>query len=147
MEVESSCGRCRQKAQIYLIHHAYGSLLCLRWKMGYRSTTMRYHTRRAYILPGVCCYVSLQPRELSCEGDQKFVPDLNAETLRKIVTISSKAQVGLGKIITPLLAIPPFNLGYPSKNAQSSYDTGTELISPEEIANVSETMQTNSITY
>jgi dipeptidyl-peptidase-3 len=43
------------------------------------------------------------------------------------------------------LAVPPFNLGYPSKNAQSSYYPGTELISQEETAKVSEAMNKYSI--
>jgi dipeptidyl-peptidase-3 len=79
------------------------------------------------------------------EGDQKFVPDLTAEALRKIAAISQKTKDGLEKIIGPLLAIPPFSLGYPSKNAQSAYYPGTEPISPEEIAKVSAFMEQNSL--
>lgn len=54
-------------------------------------------------------------------------------------------MTGLEKIIGSLLAVPPFNLGYPSKNAQSSYYPGAELISQEEIAKVSEAMNKYSI--
>ncbi|KAF2811393.1 peptidase M49, dipeptidyl-peptidase III [Mytilinidion resinicola] len=79
------------------------------------------------------------------EGDQKFIPDLTVEALQKIADISPKTKVGLEKIRGPLLAVPPFSLGYPSKNAQSSYYPSTELISEEEIAKVSEAMSKYSI--
>lgn len=79
------------------------------------------------------------------EGDQKFVPDLTVEALHKIAAISPKAKDGLEKIIGPLLAVPPFSLGYPSKNAQSAYYPSTELISQQEIAKVSEAMEQHSI--
>ncbi|KAK3366725.1 peptidase family M49-domain-containing protein [Lasiosphaeria ovina] len=51
------------------------------------------------------------------EGDQKFVPDLSIEALHRIAAISAKAKDGLHKIIGPLLTVPPFSLGYPSKSA------------------------------
>ncbi|GES66670.1 hypothetical protein ATETN484_0016021700 [Aspergillus terreus] len=79
------------------------------------------------------------------EGDQKFVPDLSVEALQKIANISAKAKVGLEKVIGPVVAVPPFNFGYPDKNAQSSYYPGPELISKEEIAKVSEVMEKHSI--
>ncbi|EAU29635.1 predicted protein [Aspergillus terreus NIH2624] len=79
------------------------------------------------------------------EGDQKYVPDLSVEALQKIANISAKAKVGLEKVIGPVFAVPPFNLGYPDKNAQSSYYPGPELISKEEIAKVSEVMENHSI--
>ncbi|KAM4056900.1 peptidase family M49 domain-containing protein [Hirsutella rhossiliensis] len=79
------------------------------------------------------------------EGDQKFVPDLSIEALRKISSISPKAKDGLDKIVGPLFAVPPFSLGYPSKNAQSAYYPGTEPISQLEVAKVSEAMGRHSI--
>ncbi|GAB1211055.1 hypothetical protein ATERTT37_000167 [Aspergillus terreus] len=79
------------------------------------------------------------------EGDQKYVPDLSVEALQKIANISAKAKVGLEKVIGPMFAVPPFNLGYLDKNAQSSYYPSPELISKEEIAKVSEVMENHSI--
>lgn len=79
------------------------------------------------------------------EGDQKFVPDVTAEALRKIADISPKTKAGLDKIIDSLLAIPPFSLGYPSKNAQSGYYPSDEPITQEEIAKVSDAMNEKSI--
>ncbi|RHZ51299.1 hypothetical protein CDV55_101253 [Aspergillus turcosus] len=79
------------------------------------------------------------------EGDQKFVTDLSADALEKIANLSPKTKAGLEKIIGPLLAVPPFNLGYPREKAQSGYYPGTELISQEEIDKVSEVMSKYSI--
>lgn len=79
------------------------------------------------------------------EGDQKFVPDLSAEALRRIAAVSTKTKNALEKIMSPLLAVPPFNFGYPSKNAQSAYYPGSEPISLQEVAKVSESMQQHSI--
>ncbi|UKZ47253.1 hypothetical protein TrVGV298_001470 [Trichoderma virens] len=79
------------------------------------------------------------------EGDQKFVPDVTAEALRKIAAISPKTKTGLDKIIGPMLAVPPFSLGYPSKNAQSGYYPTDEPITKDEIAKVSEVMNDKSI--
>lgn len=79
------------------------------------------------------------------EGNQKFVPDVTAEAFRKIAGISPKTKAGLDKIIDPLLAVPPFSLGYPSKNAQSGYYPCDEPITQDEIAKVSEVMNKKSI--
>ena len=79
------------------------------------------------------------------EGDQKFVPDITAETLRKIADISPKTKAGLDKIIDPLLAVPLFSLGYPSKNAQSGYYPGIKPITQDKIAKVSEVISKTSI--
>jgi len=79
------------------------------------------------------------------EGDQKFIPGLTSEDLREIAAISPKTKDGLDKIIGPMLAVPPFGLGYPSENAQSAYYPGTEPISEQEVANVSKVMEQRSI--
>ncbi|KAM7195973.1 Peptidase family M49 domain containing protein [Rhypophila sp. PSN 637] len=82
------------------------------------------------------------------EGDQKFVPNLAEEALIKIAAVSPKTKDGLEKIIGPMLAIPPFGLGYPSKNAESACYPGAEdagPISQEEVAKVSEVMGNHSI--
>ena len=79
------------------------------------------------------------------EGDQKFVPDVTVEALRKMADISPKTKAGLDMIIGPLLAVPPFSLGYPSETAQSGYYPSDELITQDEIAKVSEVMKLKSI--
>ena len=70
---------------------------------------------------------------------------MTAETLQRLSSISKKTKESLDKIIGPLLAVPPFNLGYPGKSAQSGYYPGTELMSQKEIAHVSEAMIEHSI--
>jgi dipeptidyl-peptidase-3 len=79
------------------------------------------------------------------EGDQKFVPNLNVEALQRISNISEKTEIDLENVIESILAVPPFSLGYPGKNTQSAYYPGSELISKEEIAKVSEVMEKQSI--
>ncbi|PKK46044.1 hypothetical protein CI102_9975 [Trichoderma harzianum] len=79
------------------------------------------------------------------EGDQKFVPDLSAEALGKLAGVSPKTKAGLDKIIDPLLAVPPFSLGYPGKNTQSGYYPTEEPITRDDIAKVSDIMNKKSI--
>jgi len=79
------------------------------------------------------------------EGNQKFVPEVTTEFLKKIADISPKTKASLNKVIGPLLAVPPFSLGYPGKNAQSGYCPGNELITKDEIAEVSKVMNRKSI--
>lgn len=79
------------------------------------------------------------------EGDQKFVPDVSVEALRKLAGTSTKTEAGLDKIIDTMLAIPPFSLGYPGKNAQSGYYPTEEPITKDDIAKVSDIMNKRSI--
>ncbi|MCJ1470681.1 hypothetical protein MMC07_009328 [Pseudocyphellaria aurata] len=79
------------------------------------------------------------------EGDRKFVPDVTAEALKKIADISPKTKAGLNKIIDTLLAVPPFSLGYSSKNTQSGYYPSDEPITQYDIAKVSEVMNQKTI--
>ncbi|OOQ86712.1 dipeptidyl peptidase III [Penicillium brasilianum] len=79
------------------------------------------------------------------EGDQKFVPDLTVEALPRISNISAKTKVGLENVIESISTVPPFSLGHRGKNTQSAYHPGSELISKEEIAKVSEAMEKHSI--
>ncbi|PON21540.1 dipeptidyl-peptidase 3 [Trichoderma gamsii] len=79
------------------------------------------------------------------EGDQKFVPDVPAEALRKLAGISPETKTGLDKIIDPLLAVPPFSLGYPGNNTQSGYYPTKEPITRDDIAKVSDVMNKKSI--
>ncbi|KAM3546936.1 hypothetical protein ARSEF1564_000249 [Beauveria bassiana] len=79
------------------------------------------------------------------EGDRKFVPDLTPDVLQKVATISAAATERLSAIMQPLLAVPPFGLGYPNDNAASAYYPGTERISHEELAKVSKVMAAHAI--
>ncbi|KAL9022907.1 MAG: hypothetical protein Q9180_008499 [Flavoplaca navasiana] len=79
------------------------------------------------------------------EGNQKFVPGVTAETPRKIANISPETKAGMDKIINPLLAVPPFSLGCPSKTAQSGCYPSDEPITRDEITKVSEVMNMKSI--
>ncbi|KAL3460231.1 peptidase family M49-domain-containing protein [Aspergillus heterothallicus] len=79
------------------------------------------------------------------EGDQKFVPDLSAEALRRIAGASPLTKTRLERIIDPLLSVPPFNLGYPGEKAQSAYYPGTKPISKDEIGRISDIMCKHSI--
>ncbi|KAH8695781.1 dipeptidyl peptidase III [Phaeosphaeriaceae sp. PMI808] len=79
------------------------------------------------------------------EDDQKFVPNLDEETLLKIASISPKTGENLQKFIKPLLSTPPYSLGMPGQNAQSGYYPGSEPISEDEISKVSEAMAKWSI--
>ncbi|KAM3443597.1 hypothetical protein MY4824_000483 [Beauveria thailandica] len=74
------------------------------------------------------------------EGDRKFLPDLTPDVLQKVATMSTAATERLSTIMQPLLAVPPFGLGYPSDHAASAYYPGTELISHAEVAKVSQVM-------
>ncbi|KAK6507658.1 hypothetical protein TWF481_006083 [Arthrobotrys musiformis] len=74
------------------------------------------------------------------EGDQKFVPGVSEETLRKIANISPSTSQALEKVIGPMISELPHSIGFPSDTEQSSYYPGDEIISREEIAAVSEIM-------
>lgn len=120
------------------LHH--GPLSCLQGKVGHISYPMQYHIRRTRKISGVCRNVPLQLRKLLCMfGEISLAttltvqsgrrrpkvhprnPDLTAETLQRLSSISQKTKESLDKIIGPLLAVPPFSLGYPGKSAQSAY--------------------------
>ncbi|KAM3477702.1 hypothetical protein MY5147_002552 [Beauveria neobassiana] len=55
------------------------------------------------------------------------------------------ATTTLSTIMQPLLAVPPFGLGYSTDNAASAYYPGTERISHEKAAKVSKVMAAHAI--
>jgi dipeptidyl-peptidase-3 len=59
--------------------------------------------------------------------------------------ISVKTKASLDRMIGPLLAVPPFSLGYTSKNAQSGYYPSDQPLTQDEIDKVSEAMNKESI--
>ncbi|KAJ5728133.1 dipeptidyl peptidase III [Penicillium malachiteum] len=79
------------------------------------------------------------------DGDRKVVPDLSADALRKMASISPGPCAALEKIIGPLLETPPFSLGFPGRNTQSNYYPGEERITKEDIAAVARVMEKNEI--
>lgn len=82
---------------------------------------------------------------MKAEGDQKFVPDLSPDTLRKLAHVSPAASAQLEAVIKPMLEGPPFVVGYPSDSAQSAYYPGENRVTREEISRVSKFMQEKRI--
>ncbi len=62
-----------------------------------------------------------------------------------IASVSPAANNLISKIIVPMLAVPPFSLGFPSDITQSNYYPSDERISREEIAAVSRLLEAQSI--
>ncbi|KAL1311484.1 hypothetical protein AAFC00_004425 [Neodothiora populina] len=78
-------------------------------------------------------------------GDQKFVPQVPVNSMRQISTISSVAQNMYHEIEQAMMTCPPFGLGYPSENLQSSYYPGDAPMSQAEIEAVSKVLDERSI--
>lgn len=70
---------------------------------------------------------------------------MSAESLKKLAAKSPKLKVLYSEIAEPILATPPFSLGYPGDLAQSAYYPGLHIISKEEIALVSQALEGWSI--
>ncbi|KAI9890353.1 MAG: hypothetical protein M1814_004263 [Vezdaea aestivalis] len=78
-------------------------------------------------------------------GDQKIVPKFSADFLAALSTLSEALSALHDKIATSIFSRPPFSLGFPGKQSQSAYYPGTQLISKEEIALVSQALQERSV--
>ncbi|KAI9811063.1 MAG: hypothetical protein M1827_005645 [Pycnora praestabilis] len=78
-------------------------------------------------------------------GDQKFNPRISEEDLKKLSTVSEIATRLYHHLSSAIFAKRPSILGFPSNVAQSSYYPGELRISRQEIAEVSETLNRNSI--
>jgi dipeptidyl-peptidase III len=83
----------------------------------------------------------------SAQGEvvQKFVPGLSERTLKKIASISRTSEALLEKIIQPMMRVPTYSLGSPSKAAASNYYPGIEQITQDEVAAVSKVIDGQSI--
>lgn len=79
------------------------------------------------------------------KGDQKIIPWISKEDLGKISSVSKKAKTMFQSLAEVIFAQQPRILGFPSDIAQSSYYLGSESISREEIALVSQILEDNSI--
>ncbi|KAI9842893.1 MAG: hypothetical protein M1837_006725 [Sclerophora amabilis] len=79
------------------------------------------------------------------EGDRKVVPDVSADALHRMASISPDTVTALKKIIDPMLSVPPFSLGFSDGAHQSNYYPGEERITKDEIAAVAKVMEYHSI--
>jgi len=59
--------------------------------------------------------------------------------------ISPELTAAAEKIINPMLAVPPYTLGYPSEVAQSSYYLGDSPATKEEVAAVAKVMEKHGV--
>ena len=74
-------------------------------------------------------------------GDQKFVPCLPAEALKKIADRSPRLTELFHNVSEEINSIPPFCLGYHTETSQSSYYLGTIKPTKEEIALISRVLE------
>lgn len=84
------------------------------------------------------------PRPTQGSGDQKFVPDVTADFLRRLASKSPKLLELFDKISLSIISIPPYGLGYPSDITQSAYYMGSG-ITEHDIQMVSKVLERNSI--
>ncbi|KAG9250319.1 dipeptidyl peptidase III [Emericellopsis atlantica] len=78
-------------------------------------------------------------------GDRKVVPQVAPDALREMAKISVKATRALENVIEPMFAVPPYHLGYPGETTQSTYYSGNEPITVEEIGVVANIMEKHHI--
>ncbi|THW94321.1 hypothetical protein D6D17_07945 [Aureobasidium pullulans] len=79
------------------------------------------------------------------EGDQKFTPALTEPTLRKLGKASTRSQALLENVAAAMVSTRPASLGFPGSNAQSNYYPGPEILSQQEIFEVTKAMESRSI--
>ncbi|KAJ8121468.1 hypothetical protein ONZ43_g2085 [Nemania bipapillata] len=91
--------------------------------------------------------VSVEPWKLfwKGDGDQKVIPGISENALRKMASISPEASAKLERIIIPMMKVQPSSLGYPGERSQSNYYLGDDKITKEEIEAISSMMQANGI--
>ncbi|KAH6626644.1 dipeptidyl peptidase III [Chaetomium sp. MPI-SDFR-AT-0129] len=76
-------------------------------------------------------------------GDQKFIPAISKDSLRKLASPSSKTTALLDEIIEPMFSIPPYSIGYPSNRTQSGYYLG-DKVTKEELSKVTKVLEGHS---
>lgn len=91
----------------------------------------------------VFLFPELIPKQGDC--DQKFIPDMTVESLRKMAAISPQVRSKLEMAVKPLLAVPPYALGYPGTNALSNYYPSAILIPKTRLPKASVMMERLSI--
>ncbi|CAM1507779.1 Fc.00g046270.m01.CDS01 [Cosmosporella sp. VM-42] len=77
-------------------------------------------------------------------GDQKFIPSVDQTVLQKLADRSPILARLYDEISESINARPPFNLGYPSETAQSSYYPRND-IKESDVTMVSKILEQNSI--
>ena len=82
---------------------------------------------------------------LKGHGDQKILPGLSANSLRKFVGKSSKLATLLEEMVEAMTTVPPYCLGYPSKKTQTTYYLGDPAPTKEEVRLVSRLLEERSI--
>lgn len=65
--------------------------------------------------------------------------------MAKLVGVSPRLKALHEDIVIPMMAKPPFSLGFPSDLAQSAYYPGNQLMNKDEIALVSQVLEDRSI--
>ncbi|KAM3517753.1 hypothetical protein NHJ13051_008719 [Beauveria bassiana] len=75
------------------------------------------------------------------EGDRKIVPQLSADSLRKMASISPAATAALEKVIERMLSSTPSTLGL----SDSTYYPGDARITKDEIAAIARVMEKHSV--
>lgn len=75
---------------------------------------------------------------------QKFIPAVSVVCLERLAGRSDALGKLYEGIAEPILAVPPYSLGYPGKLAQSAYYPGDNLLSPAEIEVVSRALEERS---
>ncbi|KAI9841904.1 MAG: hypothetical protein M1837_000290 [Sclerophora amabilis] len=78
-------------------------------------------------------------------GDQKFTPKMSQVELEKVSTASEGTARRYQEFCDTIFLKPPYNLGFPSDVAQSSYYPGDLRISRDEISKTREIMEQNAI--
>lgn len=80
-------------------------------------------------------------------GDQKFAPTVPASSLEKVSSRSPRLRELWECISGPMFAVPPYGLGYASRNAQTAYYPHGEggNMTRDEIAAVSRALEQRSI--
>ncbi|KAH6621473.1 dipeptidyl peptidase III [Chaetomium sp. MPI-SDFR-AT-0129] len=79
------------------------------------------------------------------DGNRKVVPRVSVDAIRAMASISPAETALLDKIIGPHLDVTPQSLGFPGPDTQSTYYPGPETITKDEIAEIAEIMEQNSI--
>ncbi|UKZ86030.1 uncharacterized protein TrAFT101_001869 [Trichoderma asperellum] len=77
-------------------------------------------------------------------GDQKFIPNVDKSVLRKLAARSTVLGELYQNISRDVDAMPPFNFGFPSDTAQSSYYPG-DTFSESDAYTVSKILEQNAI--
>lgn len=82
--------------------------------------------------------------EIQGSGDQKFVPSVDPEVVQALASKSDRLASLYRDIAGPMLAVPPYGLGYPSDIAQSSYYPSANL-DEAEISSISKLLELEGI--